>query len=129
MEKQHFDWGYGQDISSHRKSSLPTRFCVDIAKECGLLEPTERMDDYHEQMERLDRFQGHSIFGDFEEALNIFADRELTEEQKEQLELIYELTPGWIKGYIFNVLVDRMNAGSAKDTAESAKLCLSILLE
>jgi len=98
-----------------------------MAKECGLLEPTIYQDDYFEQMERLARFEGHSAFRDFEGALNIFAGRKLTEEQIEKLALIYDAGPDTMLGHICFSLIDRLSSGDAEDTAETAKLCLSLL--
>ena len=130
MEKKHHSThGYWPDCYSRKEMpiKLPTCFFISIAKECGLLEETERQDDYFEQMERLKMFQQMSVACDFESSLTSFSDRKLTEEQKEHLAVIHDLTPKWLEGAICGLLIDRSSSDDAEDTAETAKLCLSLL--
>jgi len=114
VEKQHHPiHTYWPDKTSIK---LPSDFFISIAKECGLLEPTECMGDYFKQMERLEMFQLTSVTCDFEISLAAsFFGRKLTEEQREHLARIHDLTPKWLEGALISVEIDHLSSFDPKD--------------
>lgn len=106
---------------------LPTVFACTLGLKTGLLLERKRgVDpaDYNEHMERMKWFQQMAVTSSFEDCVQVYYDKDLTEEQFSVLKLIHRTTKPWMAGHVVGVLMDKIgNQRMAnRDFAESVRV-------
>lgn len=122
-------WHYDHRGKDLPLEEMPTGFCQSMAKELGILVPSEKYSIYSEQLEILKMFQLMSVMCEFEDSMFLFHDLNLSQEQINGLIKIRRSTRNWMKGYLVTKCIDRMKNSDAdpQEVNDVAKVCLELL--
>lgn len=111
--------------------SLPTKFAIKLAEYAGLYVPKEEElgneELWYDLRDRLVSFQKMALATNYEQSLIAYFDMELTDTQKEILQVIHANTKTWLVGHVAEIMLDnleRMARTNNKDKTELAQLFL-----